>query len=65
MRKPNPIHALTKDVASLKGKLNTLTKKVRVLSDILHGRPGLNEGQAKEVLDALQAHVNKLKGVGE
>jgi len=64
MRKPNPLHALTKDVASLKGKLATLTKRVRALSDIIHEKPGLNASQAKEVQDGLQAHVDKLKGVG-
>jgi len=65
MPKPNPLHALTKDVASLKGKFATLTKRVRALSDIIHEKPGLNEGQAKEILDGLRAHVEKLKGVGQ
>ncbi len=68
MRKPNPhakIHELTKDVASLKGRFNTLTKRVRALSDIIHEKPGLNPSQEKEILDGLQALVDKLKGVGQ
>jgi hypothetical protein len=68
MPKPNPnadIHALKKDVASLKGKFATLTKKVKSLSDILHEKPGLNPAQEKEILDGLQSLVNKLKGVGK
>ncbi len=65
MRKPNPLHELTKDVASLKGRFATLTKRVRALSDIIHEKPGLNAAQEKEILDALQAHVDKLKGVGQ
>jgi hypothetical protein len=64
MRKPNPIHALTKDVASLKGRFATLTKRVKALSDIIHEKPGLNPAQEKEILDGLQALVNKLKSVG-
>jgi hypothetical protein len=65
MRKPNPLHALTKDVASLKGKFATLTKRVRALSDIIHERPGLNTSEEREVFDGLKAHVEKLKGVGK
>jgi len=68
MRKPNPtadIHALKKDVASLKGKFATLTKRVRALSDIIHERPGLNASEEREIFDALKAHVDKLKGVGK
>ncbi len=68
MRKPSPnadIHALKKDVASLKGKFATLTKRVRSLSDIIHEKPGLNPSQEKEILDGLQAHVDKLKGIGQ
>ncbi len=65
MPKPNPLHELTKDVASLKGKFATLTKRVKALSDIIHEKPGLNPSQEKEILDGLQALVDKLKGVGQ
>lgn len=59
------VEKLEKEVKKLAAGHAALVKAVKGIADALRGKPGLNEGQAKEIFDGLLAHVNKLKGVGK